>query len=144
MLAGDGEMRPQIEQKIARLGLGNHVEITGWISGEMVEQQLLRSRAMVLPSFAEGLPVVIMEAMALARPVITTYVAGIPELVRQGESGWLVPASDVQALAEVMMACLDAAPEDLLQMGLRGRERVLLRHNVNTEAAKLAALFVAL
>ncbi len=144
VLAGDGEMRPQIEQKIARLGLGNHVEITGWISGEMVEQQLLRSRALVLPSFAEGLPVVIMEAMALARPVITTYVAGIPELVRQGESGWLVPASDVQALAEVMAACLDATPEELLQMGQRGRERVLLRHNVDTEAAKLAALFAAL
>ena len=144
VLAGDGEMRPEIEQSIAQLGLGKHVEITGWISGERVEQQLLRARALVLPSFAEGLPVVIMEAMALARPVITTYVAGIPELVRQGESGWLVPASDVQALAEVMVACLDATPEELLQMGQRGRQRVLLRHNVDTEAAKLAARFAAL
>lgn len=144
VLAGDGEMRPEIERDIALLGLQDHVEITGWISGDVVEQQLLMARAMVLPSFAEGLPVVIMEAMALARPVITTYVAGIPELVRQGESGWLVPAGDVQALAEVMMACLDAKTEDLLRMGLRGRERVLLRHNVDTEASKLAALFSAI
>ena len=60
-----------------------------------------RARALVLPSFAEGLPVVIMEAMALRRPVISTYVAGIPELVRPGENGWLVPAGDVEALAEL-------------------------------------------
>lgn len=144
VLAGDGEMRAEIEQEVTRLGLGAHVEITGWISGDVVEQQLLRAQAMVLPSFAEGLPVVIMEAMALARPVITTYVAGIPELVRQAESGWLVPAGDVQALAQAMQDCLECAPEQLLEMGRKGRARVLVRHDVDTEAAKLAARFAAL
>ena len=64
-----------------------------------MRDEILAARALVLPSFAEGLPVVIMEAMALRRPVITTYVAGIPELVRDGENGWLVPAGDVEALA---------------------------------------------
>ena len=54
---------------------------------------------MVLPSFAEGLPIVIMEALALGRPVVSTYIAGIPELVQHGESGWLVPAGSVAALA---------------------------------------------
>ncbi len=72
---------------------------------------------MVLPSFAEGLPVVIMEAMALRRPVISTYVAGIPELVRPGIDGWLVPAGDVEALAEAMQACLEAPVEELARMG---------------------------
>jgi glycosyltransferase involved in cell wall biosynthesis len=95
----------------------------------------------VLPSFAEGLPVVVMEAMALRRPVITTYVAGIPELVHAPDHGWLVPAGDVGALADAMAACLAAAPDVLARMGDAARRRVLERHDVDTEAAKLAALF---
>src|SRR5690606_13080482 len=75
VLAGDGELRPSIERRIDELGLRDHVEITGWINGDEVRQRLLASRGMVLPSFAEGLPVVIMEAFALGRPVISTYVA---------------------------------------------------------------------
>ena len=69
-------------------------------------QHILDARALVLPSFAEGLPVVIMEAMALRRPVISTYVAGIPELVRDGEHGWLVPAGDVDALVRPLSSVL--------------------------------------
>ena len=95
----------------------------------------------MLPSFAEGLPVVLMEAMALRRPVLTTFVAGIPELVRPGEDGWLFPAGDVDALAAAMRDCLEATPEALARMGEHARERVLRRHDVDTEAAKLAALF---
>ena len=78
-----------------------------------MRSEILAARALVLPSFAEGLPVVLMEAMALRRPVLTTYVAGIPELVRPGEHGWLVPAGDVEALADAMAACLDS-PVDIL------------------------------
>ena len=70
------------------------MRITGWISGEQVREEILAARALVLPSFAEGLPVVIMEAMALRRPVISTYVAGIPELVRPASTaGWYRPAT---------------------------------------------------
>jgi glycosyltransferase involved in cell wall biosynthesis len=72
VLAGDGEMRADLEQLIRQLGLQERVRITGWISSEQVRAELLASRALVLPSFAEGLPVVIMEAMALRRPVILT------------------------------------------------------------------------
>lgn len=89
VLAGDGEMREEIGALIARHGLQAQVRITGWISSAQVREEILAARALVLPSFAEGLPVVIMEAMALRRPVLTTYVAGIPELVRPGENGWL-------------------------------------------------------
>ena len=99
VLAGDGEMRGAIEALITHHNLQGRVRITGWISGEQVRNEILAARALVLPSFAEGLPVVIMEAMALRRPVISTFVAGIPELVRPGEHGWLVPAGDVEALA---------------------------------------------
>ncbi len=89
VLAGDGEMRSEIETLISHHGLRDRVRITGWISGEQVRNELLACRALVLPSFAEGLPVVIMEAMSLRRPILSTYVAGIPELVRPPESGWL-------------------------------------------------------
>ena len=68
----------------------------------------MAARALVQPSFYEGLPVVIMEAMALARPVISTYVGGIPELVEHNKTGWLVPASDDSALAGAMAAALEA------------------------------------
>jgi colanic acid/amylovoran biosynthesis glycosyltransferase len=106
-----------------------------------VRREMLAARALVLPSFGEGLPVVIMEAMALRRPVISTYVAGIPELVRPGVHGWLVPAGDVEALVEAMRACLNASPESLKCMGEAARECVLARHDVEMETAKLNALF---
>jgi glycosyltransferase involved in cell wall biosynthesis len=109
--------------------------------GEQVLLELQAARALVLPSFAEGLPVVIMEAMALGRPVISTFVAGIPELVQAGENGWLVPAGDVEALADAMQDCLESSTERLDAMGLNGRRRVLQRHDVNVEAAKLAGWF---
>jgi glycosyltransferase involved in cell wall biosynthesis len=143
VLAGDGEMRAEIEALIERHRLQAHVRITGWIGSAQVRDEILAARALVLPSFAEGLPVVIMEAMALRRPVITTFVAGIPELVRDGSNGWLVPAGDVEALADAMVACLDAAPDALARMGAAAHERVLARHDVDREAAKLVALFAA-
>ena len=140
VLAGDGEMRGEIEALIAASNLGSHISITGWINGDQVREEMLSARAMVLPSFAEGLPVVVMEAMALRRPVLTTYIAGIPELVRHGETGWLFPAGDVEALAAALEACLAATPAQLEAMGEAGHQRVLARHAVDTEAAKLAQL----
>lgn len=143
VLAGDGEMRPEIEALVARYGLRDSVRITGWISSDQVREEILAARGMVLPSFAEGLPVVIMEAMALRRPVLTTYVAGIPELVKPGENGWLFPAGSVDALADAIEAFL-ATPDDVLQaMGEAAKARVLERHDINIEAAKLAELFKA-
>ncbi|WP_338523238.1 glycosyltransferase family 4 protein [Pseudomonas batumici] len=143
VLAGDGEIRAQIEALIALHGLQAQVRITGWISSEQVRAEILAARALVLPSFAEGLPVVIMEAMALRRPVLTTYVAGIPELVRQGENGWLFPAGAVDELAAVLADCLAQPVEVLQRMGEAAYQRVLERHDIDTEAAKLANLFRA-
>lgn len=141
VLAGDGEMRPQVEQLASQLGVAQALRITGWIDSAQVRTELLAARALVLPSFAEGLPVVIMEAMALARPVISTYVAGIPELVRHGQDGWLFPAGDVQALAQVMAQCVQAPSGHLQTMGEAARQRVLQRHDVDVEVGKLLNLF---
>jgi colanic acid/amylovoran biosynthesis glycosyltransferase len=141
VLAGDGELRPAIEALIARHQLQNKVRITGWISSDRVREEILDARALVLPSLAEGLPVVLMEAMALRRPVISTYVAGIPELVSAGENGWLVPAGDVDALTEAVRTCLDTPTGELTRMGAAGRKRVLARHGAKDEAAKLGKFF---
>ncbi|WP_369991820.1 glycosyltransferase family 4 protein [Pseudomonas xanthosomatis] len=141
VLAGDGELRAPIEALVARHGLQAQVRITGWVSGARVREELLAARALVLPSFAEGLPVVIMEAMALRRPVLTTYVAGIPELVQPGENGWLFPAGSVEALVEALAASLATPVARLQAMGEAAHQRVIERHAIDTEAARLAELF---
>src|ERR1700722_1112026 len=140
-VGGDGPLRAALEDRVRVLGLGDRVRITGWLSGEAVRQELLDARLMVLPSFAEGLPVVLMEALALGRPVVSTYIAGIPELVENGVNGFLVPAGDVTALADAMAAVLAAAPDALTHMGALGCRRVRQQHDASIEAAKLATHF---
>jgi colanic acid/amylovoran biosynthesis glycosyltransferase len=143
VFAGDGDMRAAVTEAVQRAGLQSQVRFTGWISNEQVRDEILAARALVLPSFAEGLPVVLMEAMALRRPVITTCVAGIPELVEPGHSGWLVPAGDIDALTAAIRECLTAEPQVLQEMGERGRQRALERHDVEREARGLLQLFAA-
>ena len=137
VLVGDGEMRCELEQLISDRNLSGTVRITGWRSAEEVRSELLSARALVLPSFAEGIPVVIMEAMALRRTVITTFVAGIPELVLDGETGWLVPAGSISDLVRAMRTVLSTADGDLARMGTRARERVLAMHSIDAECDKL-------
>jgi glycosyltransferase involved in cell wall biosynthesis len=139
--AGDGELRPEIEALIKEYKLESNIRITGWIASDDVRRELLGARALILPSFAEGLPVVIMEAMALRRPVISTFVAGIPELVSSSALGWLVPAGDIEALVTAIRSCVDTAPEVLTKMGDAAFEAVVEAHNVDKETVKLAGLF---
>ncbi|WP_428941038.1 glycosyltransferase [Fontivita pretiosa] len=140
-LIGDGPMRGQIERAIRDGGLEHCVQLAGWCSGAEVRAHLLNSRALVLPSFAEGLPLVLMEAMALGRAVISTYVGGIPELVEPGSNGWLVPAGSVEALVQAMRQALEIPAAELRRMGRAGRDKVLKQHDARKEAAKLAELF---
>ena len=137
-LIGDGEMRGDIETLIADLGLGARVTLTGWVDEQRIKAELETAHALVMPSFAEGLPMVIMEAMAAARPVIATYIAGTPELVQEGQTGWMVPAGDVAALAAAMDKVAQTPLTKLSKMGSAARERVLARHDVEVEAGKLA------
>jgi len=141
VLAGDGDMRPEVEALVAHHGLGSWVRITGWIPARQVRDELLNARGLVLASFAEGLPVVIMEAMAMRRPVLSTYVAGIPELVRDGQEGRLFPAGSVEELASAIQSFLACPAEELGRMGEAGYQRVRERHDIDIEAAKLAELF---
>ncbi|MCR9258150.1 MAG: glycosyltransferase family 4 protein [Pseudomonadaceae bacterium] len=140
-LIGDGEMRPVIENRIKELELAQRIFLTGWCSGEEIRTRLLSSRALVLASFAEGLPVVIMESMALMRPVISTSITGIPELVRHGENGWLTIAGDQAALTERLLEVDEMAVEIIQEMGKTAHEDVAADHSTQKEVAKLEALF---
>jgi colanic acid/amylovoran biosynthesis glycosyltransferase len=141
VLAGDGPLRGEIEAEIRRLGLEETVHVTGWIDNQRVRSLLVESRALVVASFAEGLPVVIMEAFAMNRPVISTWIAGIPELVKNDLSGWLIPPGDVVRLADAMQMALTARPSQLAEMGERGRKLAGEMHNASLEAARLKELF---
>jgi len=141
VLAGDGEMRPELESQIKRYGLSGKIRITGWISGDRVREEILAARGLALTSFSEGLPVVIMEAMALRRPVLATYVGGIPELVLPGQNGWLFPAGSIDELTLAIENFLAKTPDELNRMGEAAYNRVLESHSIDIESAKLAKLF---
>jgi colanic acid/amylovoran biosynthesis glycosyltransferase len=139
-LVGDGPLRPALQAQVAEAGLTGHVTFAGWLDDAGVRAALARSQALVLSSFAEGLPVVVMEAMAAGRAVIGTAIAGMPELVITGETGWLVSAGDPIALAGAIHSLATTPPDRLAEMSDAARARVLARHDIDDEAARLAAL----
>lgn len=142
VLAGDGEIRDVLEQRIRTLGIQEQITITGWIGEADVRRHLLESRAMVLPSFAEGLPVAIMESLALGRPVISTCITGIPELLKDGANGWMITAGCVEDIARAMKEAVETPLSRINEMGVTGNARVVEQHLAETEAAKLEALLL--
>lgn len=141
-LVGDGPLRPVLEAAIARFGLAGRVTLTGWLDESGVRGALAEAQALILPSFAEGLPMVVMEAMAAGRPVIATAIAGVSELVTR-QTGWLVPAGDAAALSEAIDALAATPPDTRAAMSEAARARVFARHDIDQEAARLAQLFAA-
>jgi colanic acid/amylovoran biosynthesis glycosyltransferase len=141
-IIGDGPMREELLTQIAKLGLAGRVRLLGWKSAAAIREELTAARALVLPSFAEGLPVVLMEALALHRPVIATWIAGVPELV-DASCGWLVPPGSAHALAAAMSSALGASQASLVARGAAGHAIVRDRHDAMTNAAQLATLFSA-
>jgi glycosyltransferase involved in cell wall biosynthesis len=140
VLVGDGELRDHIEERIRDLDLADRVALTGALDGAAIRKHLDEARALVLPSFAEGLPVVLMEAMARARPVLTTTIMGIPELVRDGQEGWLVCAGDREALTQALLDVDRTSADRLTEMGRAGQERVRSRHTSDAVIPALSEL----
>ena len=128
--------RRELEAEIRRRKLEDCVSLAGVCTSSEIRDHLVNAPAFVLPSFAEGLPVVIMEALALGRPVISTAIAGIPELI-DDSCGWLIPAGSEEALVGAMTAALHALAEELSAKGVVGRERVLKLHDADRNAAVL-------
>ncbi|SNR66682.1 glycosyltransferase [Paracoccus sediminis] len=135
---GDGPDRATLQAAAAPLG--GAVRFTGYRSQDEVAAHLAESDLFVLASFAEGVPVVLMEAMASGLPVVATRIAGIPELVDDGKSGAIVAPGDAAALADAI-ARLAADPELRRRMGRAGRAAVSRDFALQTEAARLARLF---
>jgi colanic acid/amylovoran biosynthesis glycosyltransferase len=137
-LYGDGPLKAELHSRIHDAGLQAHIRLRGNATPQEVRAAILASRGLVLPSFAEGLPVVLMEAMACARPVLSTYIAGIPELV-DSECGFMIPAGHTQALATALADMTSASTTKLTRMGRIGRERALQRHAPSVAAQALVA-----
>jgi colanic acid/amylovoran biosynthesis glycosyltransferase len=140
VLVGDGPLRGEIEAKAKALDIDHRVRLAGWMPAAKVRAEILRCRALVLASFSEGLPLVLMEAFALERPVIATVIGGIPELVETGVSGWLVAPGSADALTQALREALSADPDRLASMGRAGAARVRERHDQVKEARRLEAL----
>ncbi len=138
-IVGDGGERTTLEEMAKPLG--KRVHFTGFQSQEEVAQILSTAHAFVLPSFAEGVPVVLMEALAAKLPVIATRITGVPELVDDGVSGLLVSPGDVSALANAIDR-LAALPDRGTSLGEAGCETVRAEFDIDGEAARLGALFL--
>ncbi|MGB7319414.1 MAG: glycosyltransferase family 4 protein [Planktotalea sp.] len=139
---GDGPEREALEKQAAQMGLAGMTKFVGYKNQSEVAEALASTDVFVLPSFAEGVPVVLMEAMAAAVPVITTHVAGVPELVEDGVHGILTHAGDSTSLANAIDALL-SDPVMAERMGRAGREKVSAAFNIAHETAWLAELLDA-
>ena len=142
ILVGDGEDREKIERRIADLSLGDAVTLAGWVGNREVRRRIASARALVMSSRAEGLPIALMESLALRTPVVAPAVAGIPELVDE-TCGWLFPPGSVEGLADGIRRALCASDEDLAEKGRIGRLRVETLHDQDRNAGELRRLFGA-
>lgn len=123
LIAGDGEHRAALEARVAALGLGGTVRFLGRASAGRVRALLGGARALVVPSIYEGMPLVVLEAMAAGVPVVASRVSGIPEVVSDPETGWLVPPEDPSSLARALAEAL-AGEAAARRRGEAGRRRV--------------------
>ena len=136
---GDGDIAG-VERRITELALNDCVEVLGWVSGERKQQELARASVYVLPSYAEGLPMGILEAMAAGLPVVSTTIGGIPDAIDEGTEGFLVRPGEVDALAERIVRLLrDSALR--AQMALAARETAVARFDADQVLAQLEDLY---
>ena len=144
---GDGRLRPALEAQIASLRLERHVVLPGHISQEEVANRMRACHLFVMPcrqdrvGDMDGIPTVFMEAMATGRPVVSCSLSGIPELVRDGETGVLVPPDDPGALADAI-ARLAANPAERLRLAQQGRALVERQHDQRRNAQRVVRLLL--
>ena len=139
---GDGDIE-QLRQKARSLGIQQHVEIESWLSPDDKEQALAEADAFILPSYHEGLPMAILEALGHGLPVIATPVGGIPEAVEHGINGCLVPSGQPVLLAAQMKTLIEQ-PELRQKMGLASLAKAKAQFEMNTVLARLTSVYQAL
>lgn len=137
---GDGPDYPSLKKEVAEKGLGANVTFRGALNHDQTRQQLAEADIFALASFAEGVPVALMEAMAMGIPCVSTCIAGIPELIRDNKDGLLVPASSVECLSSAIESLV--VDRELRQsLGAAGRARVIERYNLPVNLEVLASTF---
>ncbi len=139
-MAGDGPTRDAIGRRVKALRLEDRVKLLGTIRGTAKAEFFEKIDLLCLPSRTDNLPLVILEAMAGARPVVGSKVGGIPELVDEGVTGWLVEPGDVPGLAATLDRAM-ANPEDLRRRGRQGWEKVRARHDWQVVGPRILALY---
>jgi colanic acid/amylovoran biosynthesis glycosyltransferase len=141
-LAGTGPKERELELLAGRLGLGDRVRFLGAVGQDRLREVYLAADVFCLPSMAEGLPVVLMEAMAHELPVVTTRIMGIAELVEDGAVGTLVPPGRLDAIVDALEKLL-RDPELRARLGREGRRKVLAEFDVNASARRLRDVLTA-
>jgi colanic acid/amylovoran biosynthesis glycosyltransferase len=145
-IAGDGPSRDKLERLIRELDVSQNVQLLGWLDRQGIRRQLDEADLFVLPSVTakdgdeEGTPTVLLEAQAVGLPVISTAHSGIPEIVEDGRSGFLVPERDAAALAERIGQLLEH-PETWAEMGRAGRTAVEARHDTDRLSERLERIY---
>jgi len=141
VLVGDGQLRPKIERMIEELHLSECVFLAGWCNQIEIKRHLEESRAVVLASRSEGIPIAILEAFALGRPAIATNVGGVGEVVQTGSTGWLVPEGNLRELCRAMQECLAASSEEVQRLGNEARKK-LQPFSIDKSAIALDEIFL--
>lgn len=138
-IAGSGEI-PAHREKAQQLGISDRVTFLGWVASEQVSQQMRAADIFVLPSYQEGLPMAIIEAMANALPVISTPVGSIPDMLHDGDTGLLVPPGDPVALSNAFLRLFES-PELRAKLGANARQLYLHDFTVSAMCDHLQAIF---
>ncbi len=140
VLLGGGEDLEKMRGLVQAEGLGDRILVEGPVERSRILEELARAVVFVLPSFAEGIPAVLMEAMAAGVPVVSTRIAGIPELIENGKEGFLVPASDVEGLCSVLEAFL-RGEVDTGPLTANAVAKIKNEYDVEENTKKLGAIF---
>jgi colanic acid/amylovoran biosynthesis glycosyltransferase len=140
-LVGGGPDRASLEEHVDTLAIHKDVVFHGFTPQDQLDELYRRADVFALASFAEGVPGVLMEAMAMEIPCVATWVAGVPELIRDGIDGLLVPPSDVGALASAISRLIDDRSLRR-QIGMAGRRRVLEKFDLEKNGRFLAEVFL--
>ncbi|MGN6558660.1 MAG: glycosyltransferase family 4 protein, partial [Solirubrobacterales bacterium] len=139
-LAGEGALRPELEAMAADLGLGARVHFPGAVGQHQLHDLYEEATVFCLPSFGEGVPIVLMEAMAMEVPAISTRIAGIPELIEHEREGLLVPPGRPDLLADALESLL-TNPTHYRDLATAARNKVLQEFNTAHSAEQLLAVF---
>jgi glycosyltransferase involved in cell wall biosynthesis len=139
---GDGDVE-QVKTIISEEPWSDHVRLLGWVRGEKKEETLLQASMLLLPSYHEGMPIAILEAMAYGLPIVSTPVGGIPDAVVDGEIGFLVQPGDVDAIAQKIILLL-RTPELRNNMGVKARERAIKKFELSSVLEQLFAVYGSL